>query len=383
MDKARFTTDCPGGLVKVSVEPGKEDWAFVPDELSAADAEPPTELWPLLAEARENLARLDGAGLYLPGHELLLRPLQQREALASSSLEGTYATPRQLLLYGLEPREPESDRDPANDWREVYNYGRALAYGQQAIKDGQPISLHLMRVLHEILLDHVRGQDKKPGEFRDRQVYIGSTRRFIPPPTVSMAPCLEALERFISREQGDPLLRAFVSHYQFETIHPFLDGNGRIGRVLLSLMVFKWCRLQQPWLYLSPHFEQHKNEYIDRLFNVSAQGQMAEWIRFCLEATIRQTRDATERIDHLVKLKAEYLERLTQGSVRLFSLIECLFETPIITITQAQQKHGVTYPTAKSDIDKLVTAGILEEVEDYYPKAFVAPEIMKIAYDHA
>lgn len=381
MDRTRVSPDSPGDLSKVSVEPGKDDWAFVPRDLTAADAEPPGELWPLLTDAREGIARLDGAGRYLPGHELLLRPLQQREALTSSSLEGTYATPRQLLLYGLEPREPESDRDPANDWREVYNYGRALAYGQEAIKEGQPLSLHLIRSLHDILLHQVRGEDKRPGEFRDRQVYIGSTRRFIPPPARSVPTCLEAFERFMSTEEGDPLVRAFVAHYQFETIHPFLDGNGRIGRVLLSLMVFKWCGLQQPWLYLSPYFEQHRDEYIDHLFNVSARARMSEWVRFCLEATIHQTRDAMDRIDRLVNLRSEYLGRLTQGSVRLPSLIESLFETPVITITQAQQKYQVSYPTAKSDLEKLAAAGILEEVEGYYPRAFFAAEIMKVAYD--
>jgi Fic family protein len=196
-----------------------------------------------------------------------------------------------------------------------------------------------------------------------------------------MSAALAAFESFFNTDAGDPLIRAFVAHYQFEAIHPFLDGNGRIGRVLLALMVYRWCGLDQPWLYLSPYFERHKDEYIDRLFSVSSRSELEDWYKFCLEATIEQTRDSMRRIDELVRLKAEYQSRIVKGSARLHSIVEGLFETPLVTVTRIAAEFKVTYPTARADILKLERKGILEEVEHYYPKAFVASGVVKAAIE--
>ena len=192
MDKSAFTEESPGYLVPVQVNE-ESDWSFVPNPLPI-EFELEQESWPLLLKAKEELARLDGVGRHLPNKELLLSPLQNREALTSSSLEGTYASPEQLFLFGMNPREASSDKDPVNAWREVFNYGQALMQGQHQIDEGYPVSLALVRQLHQTLLSGVRGSDRTPGEFRKTQVHIGSTRRFIPPPPLEVPRCLDEFE---------------------------------------------------------------------------------------------------------------------------------------------------------------------------------------------
>jgi len=171
-------------------------------------------------------------------------------------------------------------------------------------------------------------------------------------------------------------------HYQFETIHPFNDGNGRVGRLLLSLMIYKWCGLHSPWLYLSPFFERYKDEYIDNLFNVSAKCRWSEWIDFCLRATVSQSIDSIRRIDKLVALRQNYHDRTVHlsGTARLHPIIESLFAQPLVVISQLARIYNITYPTASSDVQRLVKVGILQELPNSYPKTFYAPEIMKIAY---
>lgn len=379
MDRERFSSDAPGRLERIAAP--VVDWAFVPDPLPPA-WEFPAKLWPLLAEAKQELARLDGAGRHVGSVDLLLRPLQKREALRSSSLEGTYATPQQLLLYELSPRAPKGPDDPANAWREVWNYQRALVQGQELMGE-LPVSSRLVRSLHRILLDGVRGRNRTPGEFRKRQVFIGTDRRFVPPPADEMLRCLTAFERAVNEHSPfDPLVDCFLAHYQFETIHPFLDGNGRVGRLLLSLMIAERCGLGQPWLYLSEYFEQHKNDYIDRMFDVSARGDWENWIRFCLEATISQAKAAMNRMDALIALKQEYQQRLEEagGSLRLSALLDQLFVVPILSIPDARELLGVTYPTAKRDLERLVMVGVVVEDAAAYPKTYSAPDVLRVAY---
>jgi Fic family protein len=382
MDKSAFSSNSPGYLVPIEIL-DQADWSFVPNALPTK-FEIDADTWPLLLKAKEELARLDGVGRHLPNQELLLRPLQQREALTSSSLEGTYATPEQLLLYGIDPREPSSDKDPVNAWREVFNYGMALSFGQDQLADGYPLSLALVRQLHQALLGGVRGADRTPGEFRKTQVHIGSTRRFVPPPPIEVSRCLTEFEEHINLDTDiDPLVRSFMLHYQFETIHPFNDGNGRVGRLLLSLMIYKWCGLHSPWLYLSAFFEKYKDEYINNLFNVSAKNDWSTWIKFCMRATIDQSIDSIKRIDKLVALRQDFHERTVNLSSanRLHPIIESLFAEPIVKVARLANKYGVTYPTANSDIQRLVRVGILRELPNIYPKTYYAPEIMRIAYN--
>ena len=381
MDKSLFSSDSPGKLVPIDAQ-DETDWAFVPSPLTT-EIKLEDETWQLLLKAKEELARLDGVGRHLPNQELLLRPLQQREALTSSSLEGTYASPEQLLLYGIDPKEPSSDKDPVNAWREVFNYGQALTQGQELLDAGYPISLTLVRQLHQSLLEGVRGADRTPGEFRKTQVHIGSTRRFIPPPPLEVIRCLDEFENNFGIESDiDPLVRCFMLHYQFETIHPFNDGNGRVGRLLLSLMIYIWCELQNPWLYLSAYFERYKDEYINYLFNVSANNNWRDWINFCLRATISQSIDSIRRIDELVELRKNYHDRTLSltGTTRLHPIIEDIFARPVVAVSKLAKIYDVTYPTASSDISKLESVGILRELPGVYPKSYFAPEVMRIAY---
>lgn len=381
MDGTQFSENSPGNLISIRVN-DESDWSFVPDALPSS-FELKANNWPLLVQAKEELARLDGVGRHLPNQELLLRPLQQREALTSSGLEGTFATPEQLILYGMDPRDPSSDKDPVNSWKEVFNYGKALAQGQQQLDEGYPFSLMLIRQMHQSLLSGVRGQDKAPGKFRETQVFIGSTRRFVPPPPIEVPRCLGELEKYFSEESSvDSLVRCFLVHYQFETIHPFIDGNGRVGRLLLSLMIYKWCRLHHPWLYLSPFFERYKDEYIDCLFKVSAKGDMNGWVEFCLRATIEQSKDSIYRIDKLVELKQVFQDKVhsSGGSVRLHSIVENLFAEPIVKVSDLAKVFGVSYPTANTDVKKLEKMKILQPLEGFYPKTHYSPEIMNIAY---
>jgi Fic family protein len=382
VDKVGFTLDATGKLWPISVEENR-DWAFIPDSLPS-EWEVPIDVWALLVQAREELARLDGVGRYMPNYNLLLRPLQRREALRSSSLEGTYATPQQLLLFEIEPRESKSVDDPVNTWQEVWNYNRALDLGLELLAV-RPISLNLIRQMHSELLTGVRGFQRDPGNFRRSQVHIGSDRRFVPPPPNEVMPCLDALEKFIHKDKTiDPLISSFMVHYQFEAIHPFLDGNGRVGRLLLALMIYEQCNLSKPWLYLSAFFDRYKDEYVDLLFQVSTKGNWKDWISFCLRGTIAQSKDAIRRFDKLLSLRNQYMELLRQtgGNIRLNRLIDHLFESPAITIPYLATMCEISYHTARTDIERLVNADILKEANTQTrPKVYFASEIVTIAYD--
>lgn len=382
MDKALFSNRSPGTLVSIlAPEP---NCAFIPSPLPR-DWRLPPDLVPLLVDARQALARLDGAGRYMPSNTFLLRPLQQREALRSSALEGTFATAEELLAYGLEPKGPTSSNDPVNSRREVFNYGSALQQGQQLLID-LPLSSRVIRDLHETLLDGVRGTDRTPGVFRKRQVHIGSERRFVPPPPDKVESLIADLERYMNDDalETDCLVQSFLAHYQFETIHPFIDGNGRVGRLLLSLMVFKKCSLQIPWLYLSPYFDKHKDEYIDRLFAVSTQGDWSGWVRLCLRATISEAKNTLSRIDKLLALKTKYEETLAKeprSSVRLQQIVVSLLSSPLTTIPALSKQFNVSFPTAQQDVKKLISLGILSESSrSSKPQYYISTEFFHAAY---
>ena len=377
MDPDRFNPTSPGRLTPVSI--GSHDWAFVPQPLPR-EWVIGTDLWPLLARAREELARLDGIGRTLPDPDLLLRPLNNREAIRSSSLEGTYASPQELLLFELEETEPATG-ERANAWREVYNHADALRRGAEMLEE-LPLSLRIIREMHRVLLTGVRGKERAPGEFRRVQVHVGADKRYVPPPANELDACLNDLERFLNEgDRIDPLIRTFLAHYQFESIHPFVDGNGRVGRALLSLCAFQWCGLTRPWLYLSPFYERHKDEYIDRMFAVSTRGEWTAWLDFCLRGTVDVCRDAISRCDELLRLRTAYHRDHDRSASRVHGLIEMLFSNPIVRVSDVARRFGITYPTAKADIEKLMRDGILRQIEGVYPKAFVAPGIFAPAYD--
>lgn len=378
MDRSLFTDNATGRLVRVGAPPA--DWAFIPNEMPPDWTFDP-DLWPSLSDAREALGTLNGIGQTLPDPELLLRPLQSRESITSSSIEGTYVTPEQLLLFEIDPKEPVSSHEKCADWMEVFNYSRALRSGCEMIA-GQPFSHHVIRGVHEVLMKGVRGRDKAPGKYREGQVQIGSNARYVPPTPAEVPRLMDNLLEYVNAADDgvDPLVKAFIAHYQFEAIHPFSDGNGRLGRALLSMMIYKWLAHSHPWLYLSPFFEKYKDEYVRDMFQVSTSGNWSQWIAFCLMATLKQSHDAITRCRRFRALRDDYFQRISQHSSRTHDLIEGLFREPVLTIPSAARKCGVTYLTAKADIEKLVACGILTQFDKRRPKAFFAFEIMAIAY---
>lgn len=380
MDPAAFTEPKTGELVRVGLP--DPDWAFVPAPLPPA-FKPEDSLQNLLLEAYGEVMRLDGIGRSLPNPNLLLMPLQQREAITSSEIEGTHATAQQLLFFELEQPEAKDAHDDVNDWREVFNYGRALREGR-ALAAQSGYTRWLACALHQRLLEGVRGDDKTPGIFRKRPVQIGSDRRFVPPPPERVNDCFEALERYMNLDRSTfhPLLDVYLIHYQFEAIHPFNDGNGRVGRLLMAIMTAARLRLAQPWLYMSAYFERFKDEYMRNLFNISAKGAWQQWLEFCLTGTREQAKESCKRCELLRGLKDAYLGRLERkGSVRLGRIIEGLFERPIVTITEMSRRFDIGYHTAQSDAEKLVKARILTPMPGTRPKAYEAKAIFLLAYE--
>lgn len=371
-----FIDDAPGELVPIP-----QGHAFIPHPLPPGWRFP-LELWPLLGEAKQKMGLLEGLGKILPNPAILLRPLAGREAILSSRLEGTFVTPKELLLFELEPKESATASTPLNNQREVHNYRRALEHG---MKSGLPLSMRLIRELHGILMSGVRGQEQTPGEFRRKQVGIGWPPRFIPPPPERLSACLNPLDHYIHSgdPKFDPLVRCFLCHYQFEAIHPFNDGNGRVGRLLLAMMIQQGCGLSKPWLYMSEYFEARKDEYIDLLYGVSARNDWASWIRFCLGGVVSQADATARRCELLVNKREAFVQRVTEsgGSTRLVQIIDMLFDSPFVQITDVRDRLGITYPTAKSDLERLEKSGIVTELKDFQPKVFVAHEVFDIAYD--
>lgn len=379
--RAAGGTDDVAGTTSLPRLVSRKNFAFIPDAL-AADWQFPQELWPLLVKAKESLGTLNGIGQTLPNPELLLRPLQNREAITSSSMEGTYVTPQQLLLYELDPREPRSGNDKMADWREVFNYSQALKQGLSMLRS-MPFCSHMFRAMHATLLAGVRGRDKSPGQFRNRQVFIGDGERYIPPPSLHVESLMANLEQFIRSETSiDPLVKAFLVHYQFEAIHPFVDGNGRIGRVILALMIQYYHEHSMPWLYMSAFFEKNKSDYVRAMFNVSANAEWKEWIELCLRGVIEQCSDSIKRCRGFKVIREDYLVRIKakNPTPRSLLIIEGLFSAPVLTIAGLAKLMDVEYATARTDVERLVEAGILAEMKNTRPKAFYAPEIFGVAY---
>ncbi len=376
MDKSIFKPGMPGRVVPIELG----EHAFIPDPLPP-NWDFPVQFWPLVVEAKQNIGLLEGIGRLLPDPAILLRPLEDREAIQSSALEGTYATPRELLLFELDPHESTSDRDPNNSSREVFNYRRALHHGT---KSNLPITLRLLREMHEILLLGVRGHEKDPGNFRRIQVAIGSQRRFVPPPANHVPDCLDSMEKYIHSDSGfDPLIDCFLVHYQFETIHPFNDGNGRIGRLLLAMMMQSKCGMSKPWLYLSEYFEKYRDEYIQNLFRISTEAAWEPWIEFCLNATISQAKSTIARCEKLLAIRAKYQKLLgeTNGNVRLYSIVEQIFSSPFVRVAELSKRLGISYPTAKADLKKLTEAGILRELPNVSYKTYYSPDVFRVSYE--
>lgn len=387
MNAERYQQSTSGRLVQ-GWQDGSSYLAFSPNPLP-----PPltldAPLFLVLSEADRALGELAGLGHTMPNPNLLIGPFVRREAVLSSKIEGTqtgiadlYAYEAgQLYLPGMKPSPPESDL------QEVLNYVESLHYGLQRVNT-LPISRRLLRELHERLMRGVRGQNATPGQFRQHQNWIGRSNdrldqaEFVPPPVAEMQQCLDDLERYIHSDDAlPPLIRIGLIHYQFEAIHPFRDGNGRIGRLLISLLLSSWNLLPQPLLYLSAFFERNRANYYDLLLSISERGAWNEWLTFFLRGVAEQSRDAIQRAKQLQDLQQQWRQQLThaRSSVLLVHLADSLFEMPILTIPQASKLLDVTYPSAQRTMLKLVEAGILRQTgEASYSKLFIADAILRV-----
>lgn len=381
MRDSDFVGAFPGRLVRASALSG-EYWAFDPVPLPP-DLSLTPRMIALLSRADQALGELKGVGRMLPNPDLLIGPFLRREAVASSRIEGTITNFEQLLLFEADPTEDEQ----AADHREVYNYVAALKLGLELLKE-LPVSLRLLRRVHERLLTGVRGEDRRPGHFRDRPNMIGAPgqtpaeARFVPPPVAEMRTALNDLERYIAYPSGLPaLVDLALIHYQFETIHPFLDGNGRLGRLLISLLLCERGCLTQPLLYLSAYFERHRDAYMDHLLDVSRRGSWLGWIEFFLRGVAIQSGSAVGRCNDLLDLWGRYRTKThnISNSSALLRLIDILFERPAITIGQAAEALGITFSGAQRNIEKLEQAGILREVTGRSrDRIYIADEIVHI-----
>lgn len=381
--------ESPSGRL-VEVPHGDRPYAaFVPNPL------PPRlnvdlELLRRSSEAAYAIGELAALGRRLTNPHLLIGPFLRREAVSSSRIEGTQADMADLYAFeaGQVPLLGLTVDLPAGDVQEVMNYVTATEYALERLSS-LPMSLRLIREAHEHLMPGVRGGRAMPGQFRDRQNYIGSSQDsiydadYVPPPVSEMLPALDALERYIG-ERNDPyppLVRLALIHYQFEAIHPFIDGNGRMGRLLITLLLVDWGLLPLPLLYLSAYFDQHRDRYCDLLQGVSEYGSWREWVDFFLDGVTQQANDANQRIKAIEDLQMDWEQRLSgRGrSTASLRLAHSLLAAPILTIPQAQRLLGMTYPAAQKNIERLVQAGILRQVGDArYGRAYVAEELLSI-----
>lgn len=355
-------------------------WAFVPPPLPPA-IEWSAELVNRLSAADHALGILAGAGQTLPNPHLLARTLMRREAVLSSRIEGTQASLSELVLF-----EAAGGRDDQGDVREVHNYVRAL---DQALAADRrlPLSLPLLRETHATLLTGVRGDYATPGEFRRSQNWIGrpgctlDDATYVPPPPERLWECLDPLEKYLhAQRELPPLLAIACLHYQFEAIHPFIDGNGRVGRLLVVLLLVEWGLLPAPLLDLSAYLEPRRDEYYARLLAVSTDGDWPGWLAFFLGVVEHQARDAVTRAQRLRILRDDYRGRVAtaRSSGLLGVLVDAVFDTPALTIPQARALLGVTHRAAAQNIAKLVDADILHEVGDRARnKLFLAVDVIR------
>ncbi|MBE3063452.1 MAG: Fic family protein [Spirochaetes bacterium] len=336
-----------------------------------------------LSAADRALSELAGITRTLPNPHFLIGPFLRREAVLSSRIEGTQASFSDLLFFeAARMREKE-----VPDVHEVSNCVQALEYGLARLST-LPVSLRLMRESHQRLMAGVRGESQTPGEFRRSQNWIGpagcslSDATYVPPPVEEMHAALDGFEKYLHTPSEMPsLIRLALVHYQFEAIHPFLDGNGRVGRLLVTLLLCAEKLLPQPLLCLSSYFERYQDDYYRNLLAVSQKGAWEQWIRYFLKAVAIQSRDAIQRIDHLLTLRQEYRTRMQQGraSALLLRLIDELFAFPAITNPAICERMKITPRSAQLNIDKLVDRGMLQEATGRQRnRVYVATEIVDI-----
>jgi Fic family protein len=346
---------------------GERVRAYVPKPLPPLPPLGLTSLMSLYDRARGSLGQLDGVTTILPAAPLFLFMYVRKEALLSSQIEGTQSSLSDLLLF----ESDEIPHVPIDDVTEVSNYVAAMEHGQERIRGGFPLSLRLIREMHAILLRSGRGASKQPGEFRSTQNWIGGTRPgnalFVPPPPLEMQACLSDFEKYLHDEEpATPvLIKAGLAHVQFETIHPFLDGNGRLGRLLITLLLFNFGALHHPVLYLSLYFKARRADYYRLLQEVRENGAWEAWMEFFLQGVAETAEQALSSARELLRIcaeDAEKIRKLGRAAPNALQLHGVLQKRPVTTIRAAAREIGVSVPTAGKALELLQGAGIVREV---------------------
>lgn len=343
--------------------------AFIPSKINYNWGWDDTKLDKLLAEANRQIGELNAYSLLIPNVDLYIKMHVKIEANKSSRIEGTRTTVEEDLLDVADINPEKRD-----DWEEVQNYVKATNYGVERIKEGFPVCTRLIREIHEILMQGVRGEHKTPGEFRTSQNWIGgsmpSTAVYVPPPHTEIAECLTDFEKFINNEEIDTpdLIKIAILHYQFESIHPLLDGNGRIGRLLIPLYIQSKGMLDKSCLYISNYIERNKDTYYDMLTRVRTHNDMIEWIKFFLEAVIETSKTAKDKFRKVVELTMEMdkiIINLPVKAENVKKVIDVLYNEPIINRKKLIEITNIKASTLKDTINVLLKNNIIVETTGY------------------
>jgi Fic family protein len=362
MDIEKFKNSPSGKIIKTK----KDYWAFIPNPLPPQGLDTfSADFVNILSEADRGIGALKSLSKLIPNPNLLIAPFIRKEAVQSSRIEGTQASLTDIFYYEASKEKPKN-----SDILEVLNYVKAMNYGFSRIKE-LPLSLRLIREIHQKLMEGVRGDTLNPGEFRTTQNWIGppgctlNDATYVPPPVDEMNKLLNQLEKFLYAEDPlAPLVKCALIHYQFEAIHPFLDGNGRVGRLLITFYLYQRGFLYYPILYLSDFFERHRDKYYDLLLGVSQSGNWKEWLNYFVSGVAEQSKAAEETGHAILNLQKSYRQLLQKKSVPtpVFKLLDMLFVNPIVSLNGISEFLKVTWPTAKASVQQLIKLGMLEEI---------------------
>lgn len=362
MDIDKFKNSPTGRLVKTV----GDNWAFVPSPLPPRGMDTfSAEIVGILSAADRGLGALKSLSKLIPNPNLLVAPYIRKEAVLSSRIEGTLASLADVLYYEASKEKPRHA-----DVLEVLNYVRAMNHGLARLKE-LPLSLRSVREIHSKLMEGVRGENMRPGEIRTTQNWIGPpgcslvNATYVPPPVREMNEALGRWEKFLHDDDSiPPLIKCALMHYQFEAIHPFLDGNGRVGRLLITFYLCDRGYLEYPILYLSDFFERYRNEYYSLLLGVSRDGNWDAWLEYFIRGVAEQSEVAEENGHKILDLQKSYRERLQRESVStiVFQVLDMLFLNPYVSLPGVSKYLNITWPTAKVSVERLVRLGILNEV---------------------
>lgn len=362
MDIEKFKNSPSGKVIKTK----KDYWAFIPNPLPPEGLNTfSADFVNILSEADRGIGALKSLSKLIPNPNLLIAPFVRKEAVQSSRIEGTQASLTDIFYYEASKEKPKD-----SDVLEVLNYVKAMNYGFSRIGK-LPLSLRLIKEIHQKLMKGVRGGTLSPGEFRTTQNWIGppgcslNDATYVPPPVNEMNKLLNQLEKFLYTEDPiAPLVKCALIHYQFEAIHPFLDGNGRVGRLLITFYLYHRGFLYYPILYLSDFFERHRDEYYDLLLGVSQSGNWKKWLKYFVRGVAEQSKAAEETGHNILNLQKNYRQLLQTESVPtpVFKLLDMLFVNPIVSLNGVSEFLKVTWPTAKASVEQLIKLGILKEI---------------------